>query len=72
MLLDPRCKADYFYLHFVVVGAEEERTRTVNIRNRDDPSTQKHGALIPLETALQRLIALRDDKRLKNEIPMGE
>ena len=52
----------------LVVGAEEQKTRTVNIRNRDDPATQKHGALIPLQDALQKLIQLRDERRLKNEI----
>lgn len=54
----------------IVVGAEEQKTRTVNIRNRDDPATQKHGALIPLQEALQKLMLLRDERRLKNEIPM--
>jgi threonyl-tRNA synthetase len=55
---------------FLVVGAEEQKTRTVNIRNRDDPATQKHGALIPLQDALQKLIQLRDERRLKNEIAL--
>ena len=53
-----------------MVGAEEQKTRTVNIRNRDDPTTQKHGALIPLQDALTKLIQLRDERRLKNEIVM--
>ena len=53
-----------------VVGAEEQQTRTVNIRNRDDPATQKHGALIPLQDALTKLIQLRDERRLKNEIAL--
>jgi len=52
----------------LVVGAEEQQTKTVNIRNRDDPATQKHGALIPLQDALKKLIQLRDERRLKNEI----
>ena len=53
-----------------VVGAQEQETRTVNIRNRDDPATQAKGALIPLQDALQKLIMLRDERRLKSEIPM--
>ena len=52
----------------LVVGAEEQQTKTVNIRNRDDPATQKHGALIPLQDALKKLIQLQDERRLKNEI----
>lgn len=57
---------------YVVVGAKEQETRTVNIRNRDDPETQKQGALIPLEKALERLCKLRDERRLENKIDMGE
>lgn len=51
-----------------VVGAKEQETRTVNIRNRDDPATQKMGELIPLEKALERLVELRDQRRLENKI----
>lgn len=57
---------------FVVVGAKEQETRTVNIRNRDDPATQKMGELIPLQKALERLTELRDQRRLENKIDMSE
>ncbi|EXJ67032.1 threonyl-tRNA synthetase [Cladophialophora psammophila CBS 110553] len=60
------------YNFIFVVGAKERDTRTVNIRNRDDPSTQKMGELIPLEKALERLIKLRDSRSLENKIDMGE
>ena len=53
-----------------MVGAEEEKNRSVNIRNRDDQSTQKMGALVPLDEALGKLKELRDEKRLLNAIPM--
>ena len=53
-----------------VVGAKEQETRTVNIRNRDDPATQKMGELIPLDKALDRLKELRDERRLENKIDM--
>ena len=53
-----------------MVGAKEQETRTVNIRNRDDPATQKMGELIPLDTALERLTKLRDERRLENKIDM--
>jgi len=55
-----------------VVGAKEQETRTVNIRNRDDPATQKMGELIPLQAALQRLTELRDERRLESKIDMHE
>ncbi|KIV96624.1 threonine-tRNA ligase [Exophiala mesophila] len=60
------------YNFIFVVGAKEQETRTVNIRNRDDPATQKMGELIPLQKALERLVALRDERRLENKIDMGE
>ena len=56
---------------YVVVGAKEKETRTVNIRNRDDPATQKMGELIPLEKALERLTQLRDERRLESKIDMS-
>jgi threonyl-tRNA synthetase len=40
----------------------------VNIRNRDDPSTQSKGDLVPLDEAIQKLVALRDERRLDNAI----
>ncbi len=43
----------------------------MNIRNRDDPETQKMGELIPLQKALERLTELRDQRRLKNKIDMS-
>ena len=54
----------------IVVGADEQESRTVNIRNRDDPATQKQGALIPLDEALQKLKDLRDERKLISKIEM--
>jgi threonyl-tRNA synthetase len=51
---------------FVVVGAEEEKSRTVNIRNRDDQSTQAKGDLVPLQEALDKLLKLKEERRLEN------
>jgi threonyl-tRNA synthetase len=50
-----------------VVGAQESKSRTVNIRNRDDPSTQSKGELVPLQTAIDKLRDLRDTRRLLNK-----
>ncbi|KAF4587665.1 Threonine--tRNA ligase, cytoplasmic [Ophiocordyceps camponoti-floridani] len=55
------------YNFIFVVGAEEAKSRTVNIRNRDDQSTQKHGELIPLQEALSQLQKLRSERRLENK-----
>lgn len=56
----------------LVVGAKEQETRTVNIRNRDDPDTQKMGQLIPLDKALSRLIELKNTRALESKIDMSE
>ncbi|CAI2183453.1 16771_t:CDS:10 [Funneliformis geosporum] len=51
-----------------VVGAEEEDTNSVNIRNRDDAGTRTKGQTILLEEAVGQLIKLKNDKRLKNSL----
>jgi threonyl-tRNA synthetase len=51
-----------------VVGAQEQESRSVNIRNRDDPETQAKGELVPLEEAIKRLKALRKERRIINAI----
>ncbi|EQL34036.1 threonyl-tRNA synthetase [Blastomyces gilchristii SLH14081] len=56
------------YNFIFVVGAQEKSTRTVNIRNRDDPSSQAKGSLVPLEEARVKLRALRKERRLVNEL----
>ncbi|KAF2405247.1 threonyl-tRNA synthetase [Trichodelitschia bisporula] len=56
------------YNFIFVVGAQEKESRTVNIRNRDDPATQAKGELVPLEVAIEKLTALRDTRVLKNAI----
>ncbi|KAI2091760.1 hypothetical protein LOZ36_000848 [Ophidiomyces ophidiicola] len=56
------------YNFIFVVGAQEKETRTVNIRNRDDPASQAKGSLIPLDEARAKLRALRKERRLRNEL----
>jgi threonyl-tRNA synthetase len=52
------------YNFIFVVGAQERDSRSVNIRNRDLPETQKMGELVPLDKAIEKLCALRDERRL--------
>lgn len=52
----------------IVVGAEEAKTRTVNIRNRDDQATQTKGELVPVDEALEKLVKLKAEKSLENKI----
>jgi threonyl-tRNA synthetase len=50
------------------VGAQEKESRSVNIRNRDDPSSQAKGVMVPLEEARVKLKALRKERRLINAL----
>lgn len=56
------------YNFIFVLGHEEESSRSVNIRNRDDQDSQKRGEVIKLDEALQKLKALRDSRQLENKI----
>lgn len=56
------------YNFIFVVGAAEKESRTVNIRNRDIPETQKMGELIPVDEALAKLEKLRDERRLSSAL----
>lgn len=68
IILSPSCFLTSFPFHnTIVVGAEEEKSRTVNIRNRDDQSTQNKGELIPLCEALDHMIKLKDERRISNK-----
>ncbi|CAZ85666.1 unnamed protein product [Tuber melanosporum] len=55
-------------LSLAFVGAEEEESRSVNIRNRDNKETQNKGELVPIDVALEKLCALRDERRVVNEL----
>lgn len=50
------------------VGAQEIEARIVNIRNRDDPSSQQKGAMIDLEDVITRLKVLKSERRLINSV----
>lgn len=56
------------YNFIFVVGKQERDTRSVNIRNRDDPASQKLGVMVPLDEARAKLRALRKERRLENKL----
>lgn len=43
--------------------------REVNVRNRDDPTTQDRGKPVALQKAIEKLTALRDSKKSDNPFP---
>ncbi|CAG8589813.1 1087_t:CDS:10 [Ambispora gerdemannii] len=55
------------YNFIFIVGAEEENTNSVNIRNRDE-SVKGKTQTIPLEEAIAKLTALMKERRLENKI----
>jgi threonyl-tRNA synthetase len=59
-------------LTFAVVGDQEMRNGEVNIRNRDDTSTQDRGKPVPLKDAIEKLTTLRDERRSDNPFPGDE
>ncbi|KAL8987613.1 MAG: hypothetical protein Q9177_003192 [Variospora cf. flavescens] len=56
------------YNFIFVVGAKEKESQSVNIRNRDDQETQAQGELVPLDEAINKLKALKKERRLLNAI----
>lgn len=54
------------YNFIIVVGAEEQKARAVNWRNRDDQASQQRGEIVPLDEAVEKLVKLRDERRLEN------
>jgi threonyl-tRNA synthetase len=55
-----------------VVGDQEMKNREVNIRNRDDSSSQDRGKPVPLREAMEKLVALRDERRTNNPFAHDE
>jgi threonyl-tRNA synthetase len=61
--------AEIAHFNFIfVVGDQEESTNSVNIRNRDDAGTKSKGETILLEKAIEKMIKLKREKRLKNSL----
>lgn len=48
------------------------KNREVNIRNRDDTSTQDRGKPVPVKEAIEKLVALRDARGSENPFPGNE
>lgn len=57
------------YNFIFVVGAEEMASRQVNVRWRDDPSTQDRGKPIPLDEVVQKLVEMRESRSNDNPFP---
>ncbi|CAI4214615.1 unnamed protein product [Parascedosporium putredinis] len=57
------------YNFIFVVGDEEMRGRQINVRFRDDTSTQDRGKPVALDEAIEKLVKLRDDNGMYNPFP---
>ncbi|CAB08788.1 Threonine--tRNA ligase, cytoplasmic [Schizosaccharomyces pombe] len=56
------------YNFIFVVGAEEESTNSVNVRNRDDPKKQSKGSTVAVEEVVKKLLKLKESKSLINDL----
>lgn len=56
------------YNFLIIVGAQERDSRSVNIRNRDDPATQNKGVMVPIDEAREKFKSLRKERRLENSL----
>ncbi|KAI8997810.1 hypothetical protein BDB01DRAFT_846418 [Pilobolus umbonatus] len=56
------------YNFIFVVGGEEETSRSVNVRNRDDVGTKAKGQTVPLDAVLKSIKELKQTKSLLNKI----
>ncbi|TVY73330.1 Cytoplasmic threonine--tRNA ligase [Lachnellula suecica] len=54
------------YNFIFVVGDQEMKGREVNVRYRDDTSAQDRGKPVPLKEAIEKLVALRDERKVGN------
>ncbi|CCX13698.1 hypothetical protein FPQ18DRAFT_376845 [Pyronema domesticum] len=56
------------YNYIFVLGASEQETRSLNMRNRDDPAQQQKGEMVPLDEALEKFCRLKSERRLENKL----
>ncbi|ODV76741.1 threonyl-tRNA synthetase [Suhomyces tanzawaensis NRRL Y-17324] len=58
----------YKYNFIFIVGAEEEESNSVNVRNRDIPEDQGKNAMVKFDDVVEQLVKLRDEKRRDNKL----
>lgn len=56
------------YNFIFIVGAEEEENYGVNIRNRDIPEEQGKNPMVGVDSVIQLLVKLREEKRSDNKL----
>lgn len=52
----------------LVVGGDEMENRSVNVRNRDDIGQKVRAETIPLDSVLEKMVRLKEEKRLDNKL----
>ncbi|KAK9354367.1 hypothetical protein V1523DRAFT_140733 [Lipomyces doorenjongii] len=56
------------YNFILIVGEQELNAKAVNVRNRDDPSSQSKGEMVALEDVIHKMIALKESRQLENKL----
>ncbi|KAJ3256080.1 threonyl-tRNA synthetase [Boothiomyces macroporosus] len=52
--------AEIAHINFImVVGGDEQASRSVNVRNRDDPNSKARGQVVSLDAIVEKLVALK-------------
>ena len=58
----------YKYNFIFIVGDEEEKSNSVNVRNRDIPEEQGKNAMVKVDDVIQQLLDLKQSKRSDNKL----
>ncbi|KNZ58574.1 threonine--tRNA ligase [Puccinia sorghi] len=56
------------YNFILVVGSEELESRSVNVRSADDVGQKGKAEALPLEVTLEKLLALKNERRIENRL----
>jgi len=56
------------YNFILIVGEEEKKTKSVNVRNRDDVGTKARAEMLALDDIAAKLLALKDNRSLLNKL----
>lgn len=51
-----------------MVGEDEQKTESVNVRNREDVGTKARSEMIKVVDIVQKLALLKKERRLENKI----
>ena len=48
------------------MGEDEQTSRSVNVRNRDDVGTKTRSEIVPLDRVIEQFVKLKETRKLEN------